>query len=237
MLEQDNAALRVHVPTLRQESTSLRHENSLLRQEIASLRTRNATLLNEVAALRAQVPAAVTQPRPPTSVRCMTVIIGDYEPQDADEIGFVVGDAIFVNLLYPDRWGQGFHATTSATGHFPLSHVSPDASDLSVTLASIAPHPATTRLDSLPEFAQQGPTTPSLSRGLRDIMGPPKAVSGWVAGIVKMAQVQSQVQGGNWWPNAGVQTGMVGGRVERGVETVGLQVPASGSAGIASCGR
>ncbi|KXS12473.1 hypothetical protein M427DRAFT_46254 [Gonapodya prolifera JEL478] len=100
---QDIRTLRTRNSTLEQDNTSLRHENASLRQEASLLRNHNANLVTEVTSLCSQV-AALPEPRPPTSVGRLMFAIADYDPQDADEIRFGTGDAIFVNLAYTDGW-------------------------------------------------------------------------------------------------------------------------------------
>ncbi|KXS10959.1 hypothetical protein M427DRAFT_36427 [Gonapodya prolifera JEL478] len=128
LLELVNATLTAQVqePKARVAAAEVKarvaEENSSLRHEIASLRSHNATLLTENTTLCSQVPATPQSPRPPTSVRRMMFAIADYEPNDADEIGFAVGDGIFVNLQVSTP-GQ----TSLATSPSPTSPPAPRA--------------------------------------------------------------------------------------------------------------
>ncbi|KXS17291.1 hypothetical protein M427DRAFT_133451 [Gonapodya prolifera JEL478] len=178
-LRQDNTNLRSDMTAARAELASLRSDMATLRGENTTLRNHNAQLLGEINSLRSLAPGSPTGtggagqqpplPRPPTSVRRMMFAIGDYEPREVDEIGFGRGDEIFVNLAFADGWGSGFHTTTQASGHFPLSHVSPDPPTAVFALDRTAPN-TTSRMDSLPQFsnvarAKGAPT--------QDVVGPP----------------------------------------------------------------
>ncbi|KXS11051.1 hypothetical protein M427DRAFT_148168 [Gonapodya prolifera JEL478] len=250
-LEEDNASLRMDVPSLRRETTSLRQEIVSLRNENAFLRTHNATLLAENISLRS-LSAPPPHPRPPTSVRRMMFAIGDYEPQDDDEIGFVVGDALFVNLQYADGWG---HVSTPNTNSQRfLLHAQANTPTILRASTQPQPQPVTSRSPTSrwtrlrlahshrpprPHHPRPPASThsPNLTRSMHaqplrpcpasETSQDPRAVAGLAAGVAGSAEiglVQEQEQGSTL---SGVLA-QVGGT---GVETVVFQ-EAGGSGAV-----
>ncbi|KXS10698.1 hypothetical protein M427DRAFT_158873 [Gonapodya prolifera JEL478] len=159
-----------------------------LERRIQELESQLSALQAENAALQSAGGAA--QARPPESVQQLLYAVGDYEPQDSDEMRLTVGDGVFVNLAFGDGWGSGLNTTSNISGIFPLSHVSstpPTSGSLSKLGTPSLPITPSARVESRSLFSASGqlkppqqsqrrpaPTlsTASLATPLRDVKGP-----------------------------------------------------------------
>ncbi|KXS10373.1 hypothetical protein M427DRAFT_74158 [Gonapodya prolifera JEL478] len=126
-------------------TTQLQLTKQTLQSQLAKATSRIFTLERTVAILQ-QSGSASHQPQTfplPIDVKKVMHVVTDYAPLQGDEIELVVGQMVFCNLQYHDRWGQGMNTITGTLGYFPMLHVS-----FNLTPSPSAP-PFTTRMDSI----------------------------------------------------------------------------------------
>ncbi|KXS15764.1 hypothetical protein M427DRAFT_134984 [Gonapodya prolifera JEL478] len=100
-MEREAASQRAIVADLLTRNSILELQASSLRGEVESLTDKISNLMTEMDKLRAQI-----QSRSPTILNDFMLAVGNFNPNEPDEIELVAGCEVFVAMLFADGWAS-----------------------------------------------------------------------------------------------------------------------------------